>query len=292
MENLLRETKARGSFLFPFELYHTEDSLGTYYVSAHWHQDLEILHLQKGQIQLFINGTSYVPDENTIIFINREELHHLHSLAPGVLYDALVFPLEFLSFDTLDYCQQKYLLPLIQKQLMFPRFLNSKHPCYEPIAQQLREIEKLHKTFPTGYQLATKTALFQILTCLVQHDCLIADSDSAVTLNSKKVDLLREVSTYLETQVTQKISLEETAAHFYMSSNYFCKFFKKNFGCTYTNYLNELRLEKACHMLTDTTLPIMEISLLCGFDNLSYFNRLFRKKRGVTPSEYRRQAAL
>ena len=62
--------------------------------------------------------------------------------------------------------------------------------------------------------------------------------------------------------------------------------------CTYTNYLSRLRLEKACHMLKDTALPIMEISLLCGFDNLSYFNRLFREKKGVTPSEYRRQVAL
>lgn len=63
MKNLLRETKTRGSFLFPFELYHTTDSLGTHYVSGHWHQDLEILHLQKGQIQLFINGISYHPSE-------------------------------------------------------------------------------------------------------------------------------------------------------------------------------------------------------------------------------------
>lgn len=292
MEKLLRETKPRGSFLFPFELYHTEDSLGTYYVSPHWHQDLEIIHLQKGQIQLFIDGVSYQPAENTIIFINREELHHLNCLAPGVLYDALVFPLEFLSFDTLDYCQQKYLLPLIQKHLVFPRFINSGHPCYAPIKQQLEEIEKLHTTFPLGYQLATKTALFQILTCLVQQNCLIAAADSVMPLNSKKVNLLREVSTYLENQVIPKISLEEAAAHFYMSPNYFCKFFKKNFGCTYTNYLNRLRLEKACRMLTDTALPIMEISLLCGFDNLSYFNRLFREKKGVTPSEYRRQIAL
>lgn len=292
MEKLLNETKTRGSFLFPFELYHTSDSLGTHYVSSHWHQDLEILHLQKGQIQLFIDGVSYQPAENTIIFINREELHNLHSLAPGVLYDALVFPLDFLSFDTLDYCQQKYILPLIQKQLSFPRFLDSSHPCYETIIQQLHIIEKLHETFPVGYQLAIKAALFQILASLVQHDSLITVSQSTISLNSKKVDLLRQISTYLKNHINEKISLEEAASHFYMSPNYFCKFFKKNFGCTYTSYLNVLRMEHACHMLTDTTLPIMEISLLCGFDNLSYFNRLFRQKKGVTPSEYRRQVSL
>lgn len=289
MKNLLQETKTRGSFLFPFELYHTNDSLGTHYVSSHWHQDLEILHIQKGKIQLFINGIAYEPAENTIVFINREELHNLHSLAPEVCYDALVFPLEFLSFDTLDFCQQKYILPLIQKHLLFPRFLDSTHPCYEAVVQQLQVIESLHKTFHAGYQLATKAALFQILSCLVQHNCLITDSESISPMNSKKLDMLREISSYVEKHINQKISLEETASHFYMSPNYFCKFFKKNFGCTYTSYLNGLRLEKACNMLTDTSLQVMEISLLCGFDNLSYFNRLFKQKKGVTPSEYRRK---
>lgn len=175
---------------------------------------------------------------------------------------------------------------------MFPRFLDSSHPCYEFVIQQLQIIEDLHKTFPDGYQLATKAALFQILSCLVQHNCLITDSEFIAPLNSKKLDLLREISIYLENHINQKLSLEEAASHFYMSPNYFCKFFKKSFGCTYTNYLNGLRLEKACNMLTDSALPIMEISLLCGFDNLSYFNRLFRQKKGVTPSEYRKRVSF
>ena len=289
MDQLLQELKPRGSFLFPFELYHTVDPIGTYFVSCHWHPDLEILHMQKGEIQLFINGESYLIGKDTIVFINREELHHLHSVVPDVLYDASVFPLEFLSFDAMDYCQQKYLLPLIQKRLTFPRFIRRNHPCYQPIAGQLLELSRLHQTFPPGYQIATKAALFQILSCLIQHDALIAEADSDTALNEKKLETLRQIITYLEEHMGEKLSLEDVAAHFYMSPNYFCKYFKKHFGCTFTGYVNGLRLETACRLLSDSALPVMEISLQCGFDNLSYFNRLFRQKKGVTPSEYRRQ---
>lgn len=289
MDQLLLETKPRGSFLFPFELYHTVDPIGTYFVSCHWHTDVEILHMQKGQIQLFINGEPYLIEKDTIIFVNREELHNLHSVVPGVLYDAAVFPLEFLSFDAIDYCQQKYLLPLIQKRLSFPRFIRSDHPCYEELLHQLRVIEQLHMTFPMGYQMATKAALFQILSILIQHDALITESDSGTLPNERKLETLRQILVYLKEHINEKISLDDVAAQFYMSTNYFCKYFKKHFGCTFTGYINNMRLEQACRLLSETALPIMEISLQCGFDNLSYFNRLFRQKKGVTPSEYRKQ---
>lgn len=287
MNQRLLETRTRGSFLFPFELYHTTDPIGTYFVSCHWHTDVEILHMQQGQIQLFINGEPYLIEKDTIVFINREELHHLHSVVPDVIYDAAVFPLEFLAFDTMDYCQQKYLLPLIQKRLTFPRLIQSSHPCYQELLHQLHVIEQLHTQFPAGYQMATKAALFQILSILIQHNALIAETDSEFLPNERKQELLRRIIVYVKAHAHEKVSLEETAAHFYMSANYFCKYFKKQFGYTFTGYLNNLRLEHACRLLSETALPIMEISMQCGFDNLSYFNRLFRQKKSVTPSKYR-----
>ena len=285
---ILQESKSRGSFLFPFELYHTDDSTGSYYVSCHWHPDIEILYLQKGRINLFINGTSLLPEAGTIIFINREEIHHLHSGEAGVLYDAAVFPLEFLSFDVIDYCQQKYLLPLIQKRLAFPRFLCPGDDCYDMVRMQLDTIIQLHESRHSGYQFAIKAALFQILSCLIQHNALIV-TDRETMPGEKKLETMREIISYLDEHMAEKISLDTIASRFYMAPNYLCRYFKKNFGCSFTSYLNGVRLERACRLLTETTLPVMEISLRCGFENLSYFTRLFKQKQGVTPSVYRKQ---
>ena len=59
-------------------------------------------------------------------------------------------------------------------------------------------------------------------------------------------------------------------------------------GCTFTEYLNGYRLSSACTLLSTTDKPVLEISYETGFTNLSYFNRLFKKKYGISPRIYRK----
>ena len=66
------------------------------------------------------------------------------------------------------------------------------------------------------------------------------------------------------------------------------KYFKQYMGVPFTQYLNEFRLEKAAGMLLTTTEPVTAVAQRCGFDNISYFNRLFRRKYRKTPGEYRK----
>lgn len=284
----LKEQTSRGSFLFPIELYHTYDATGHYYVSCHWHPDVEILYLQRGHIRLFINGEPYLVGPDTIIFVNREELHNLNSLMLGTFYDALVFPLESLSFDFYDYCQQNYLLPLIQKKLLFPLFLNPEDPGYEEVRDCLVTIAAAFDHQEPGYQLTVKASLLQLLSAMVRHSHLLSPQKTDSPFRRKQLDTMKTIVSYLQAHMDRKIRLEDAAASCYMSPNYFCKYFKRQFGKSFTQYVNDLRLEKACHLLETTSLPIMEISLRCGFDNLSYFVRLFKGARGITPSDYRK----
>lgn len=292
MDRLLRESKPRGSFLFPFELYHTEDSTGNYYVSSHWHTDTEIIYLQEGKIRLTINGVSQSVCAGTIIFINREEIHGLYAETEQIRYDAAVFPMEFLSFSSMDYCQQKYLLPIIQKKLEFPRFLFSDNPCFDEIKAQLARLASLQEQLPKGYQLAIKAALFQILSCLVQADALDSSGHRTNPLDEKRLETMRGILTFIEEHMGEKLTLSQMAEQFYMTPESFCRYFKKHFGCSFTHYVNEIRLEKACRMLSASTLPVMEIGFLCGFENFSYFIRLFKKKLGQTPLVYRQTHPL
>lgn len=289
MDAKLRESKTRGSFLFPFELYHMEDQTGTFYVSCHWHKDLELIYLKKGNIQLFLNGETFLVEEGTILFINREEIHALTPDTAEVVYDASVFPLEFLSFDFMDYCQQKYLLPFIQKQLLFPRFLRQEHPAYLETSEQLERIHRLLQDQLPGYQMGVKAALFQIISSLIHHDCMILPSDRSPLLRPETLDMMKQMISYLEDHLEEKLDLQTVSANFYMTPNYFCKFFKKCFGTSFTSYVNELRLEKACLLLMETDRPIMDIGFQCGFDNFSYFIRVFKKNKGITPSRFRKQ---
>lgn len=290
MDRLLQEAKPRGSFLFPFELYHTEDSTGAFYVSAHWHPDTEIICLQEGSICLTIDGVTHSVGAGTIVFINREEIHGLHTETGHLRYDAAVFPVEFLSFSSMDYCQQKYLLPLIQKKLVFPRFLLPENPCYKKVKAQLSRLASLQKHLPDGYQMAVKAALYEILSCLIQADALKSSGIGTAPLDEKRLDTMRSILSYIEEHMSEKLTLEEMSRRFYMTPGSFCRYFKRQFGCGFTSYVNGIRLEKACHMLTTTSLPVMEVGFLCGFDNFSYFIRLFKEKLGQTPLAYRQSA--
>ncbi|WP_207434282.1 AraC family transcriptional regulator [Sabulibacter ruber] len=92
---------------------------------------------------------------------------------------------------------------------------------------------------------------------------------------------------YMQTYYDKDVSLADVAKVVNMPEVSFSRFIKKRTGKTFIESLNEIRLGHASRMLIDTTETISEISFKCGFNNLSYFNRIFRRKNGCTPKEFR-----
>lgn len=109
-------------------------------------------------------------------------------------------------------------------------------------------------------------------------------SDFHQPSNSRRVEKAFE---YLNNNYDKQISLKEVARLVNMTEVSFSRFIKKRTGSTYIDTLNEIRLGHASRMLIDTTHSIAEISFNCGFNNISNFNRLFKKKKNCTPKEFR-----
>ena len=78
------------------------------------------------------------------------------------------------------------------------------------------------------------------------------------------------------------------AAVLQMNPQYFCRYFKKATGKTPTEYINEVRVEKAAEYLYRTDRKIIDIALECGYDNIGYFIKRFKEEKGMLPSEYRK----
>ena len=87
-------------------------------------------------------------------------------------------------------------------------------------------------------------------------------------------------------QYNRHISLDEIADIANLTPAAFCRFFKQRTRKTYVNFLNEIRIGKACRMLLDKDMSIVDICYKSGFSNLSHFNRKFKKQTGYTPSKY------
>jgi YesN/AraC family two-component response regulator len=90
----------------------------------------------------------------------------------------------------------------------------------------------------------------------------------------------------IETDYSTEVSLESCADEVSLNPSFLSKIFKDYSGWNFIDYLTHIRLTKAKELLTDTDAKIMEIAEMTGYNN-SYFNRIFKKHEGLTPSEYR-----
>lgn len=104
----------------------------------------------------------------------------------------------------------------------------------------------------------------------------------------KHVDVLHKAVDYIRQNYMKKISLDDVANHVYLSKSYLSKIFKDEMNCSFTNYVNTLRVEKCKELLTEKAVSLADIAALVGFDDQSYFTKVFRKATGVSPGQYRK----
>jgi AraC-like DNA-binding protein len=110
--------------------------------------------------------------------------------------------------------------------------------------------------------------------------------NESISYNSRRIE---QVMAYLNKNFEREITLADAAKQAAMSEVAFSRFFKARTGKTFVDTLNEIRLGHASRMLIDTTHSISEIAYRCGFNNLSNFNRTFKKKKDCTPKEFRQE---
>ncbi len=102
-------------------------------------------------------------------------------------------------------------------------------------------------------------------------------------------NVIYKATEYIKTNYSQKISLSDVANYVFISESYLCKIFKSQLNCNFTDYINDIRIQKSKELLYDTNVPIVQISNCTGFGDQSYFTKVFKKKTGISPAEYRKQ---
>jgi AraC-like DNA-binding protein len=98
---------------------------------------------------------------------------------------------------------------------------------------------------------------------------------------------INKVFNYVQQEFTGGVSLKKAAEMMHLSESAFCKFFKRVSGKTFSDYVNEIRISKACELLLETDKPVEMIAFETGFESQTYFNRVFLKKKAVRPLYYR-----
>ena len=296
----LKELSLHGTKSFPCAIYQTRSLGKGPLVKHHWHDEVEILYFFGGDFRLEINMEQFFVHSEALYFINPGELHSIFTEKAGSSgEDAIVFSLGALSFDSYDAAQMQLIQPIQNGKLLFPRCILPDHPGFAPIRDAFSETmhsfgHPLDEETPLKYgavtddltnQLFIKSYLLRILAVL-SHYRLFTSTEKNL---DKRVESLKTVLTYVRDNYKEKIYIQDLANQVHMNEQYFCRFFKKSIGRSPMEYINEYRIKQAKRLLEETDLPVMEVCLECGYNNLGNFLRTFRKYTDTTPLKYRNQ---
>lgn len=129
--------------------------------------------------------------------------------------------------------------------------------------------------------------ILELLGMLADPKDTVAITDLAESDGTDTKEKLERIDRYISCHLTNGFTLEDIAGYAGMNRTYFCLFFKKHYKAGLIEYVNRLKIEQACSLLAKTDLPVSDISKECGFANVTYFNRVFKAQKGISPKEYR-----
>ena len=283
----LKENRKHGDYIMPFSLYKGTINENFSYVPMHWHEELEIIFISSGTCDYKIDLSSFIVNKGDLLIVGSQKLHSL-SLIPNknMEWVSFVFNMNMLKSLDSDGTLLKYIAPILNGNHELPIKINKDNIGYSNLLSTFENIIECYSKKELAYELELKSLLFYFFALLYKNN-LITNHENKNILTSKTTDKIKSVLNYINDHYYENISISTLANLCDYSEYHFMRFFKKHMGLTCIQYINNYRLEKATHLLTSSNDSIMNISLEVGFDNLSYFNKLFKKKYNITPKEFR-----
>jgi AraC-like DNA-binding protein len=228
---------------------------------SHLHRGFELLFLVDGEMEVIIRQKSY-------------------QLKTGQFL--LILPYEIHSFSTKSHSRANICI---------------FSPDYVPTFQRMIENSSLENPVfnlsKEANTLISRTLFKENSNLLEQKACLylllaeLMGQTSLIKGDKQDPDLLHKLLTHVQNHFTESISLKSIAGTLGYSYNYLSKYFNTHISMSFVDFLNETRVNYACHLLIYTEKNITEIAHLCGYESIRSFNRNFVKIKTCTPKEYR-----
>ncbi len=271
-----------------WESFHCEVVRARGYNAAwHWHPELQIT------LVLRSNGYRMVGDKITplkagdlvLLGANLPHVWHEETTNASRRPEVHAIIVRFLeTFAGRDFLELPELVPV---RRLFQRARRGLEITGGTRAEAAARLEQL----PELSGLARLTALLAILELLARSRELkpIASAGFVPSFAADDQDRMQRVTAFIHAHLSEPIDRAEVAQAAHLSAGAFSRFFRLRTGKTLPEYLNELRVGRACRLLADERTKVADVALDCGFHNLANFNRTFRRIMQLTPREYRRQ---
>ena len=273
-----------GTRHFPAECYFVDSRHPRYEMSFHWHSEWEFIQILRGSMQVFLGEESYRAQAGDVLLIRGGIIHG--AVPENCEYVCFVFDLYGL-FRSMDMVKE-YLRPFY-RQTVLPQ---SYFPAEETTllhAQMQELISAFREEKQDCPQLDTIGCLCKIFSWLLKSNRYTSNTGEA-TAFIRRIDRIKSVLEYIEVNFASEITLEKLAEIGDMNQKYFCRVFSAITHQSPMDYVNFYRVEQAAQLLVSTEQPITAIGLSCGFWESSYFTKVFKKYKGITPKKYRQAA--
>ncbi len=247
---------------------------------------MEIIYIKKGQGRISVDLAPIVVHQGDIVVVPPGQLHSIEQFEEQSMeYENIIFQLNMLMAVQGDTCTENFFQPLLQRQIGIWNHYTPDSSVYPILSGLLVAIDKLSMTLSPVYEQAIKGQLFTFFYTLFSFI-----REPLPSHQNKSLDRLKDILKYVETNYSDKISIADAAKICGFSQSHFMKFFKNNMAVSFTDYLNDYRLTMAARLLVSSSDSIVNVAAETGFDNLSYFNRLFKRKYGCTPTAFRNRS--
>ena len=280
-EAKLKEKAPHGDVFFPFQYHLTHLNTTSPEVSIHWHPEMELSMITSGQAHYSIDFQDYKVSEGDIICIQPNLLHSVKIRPKEPLTsDSFVFHLNLLGNSPADICTRRYFTPITEGTLKLPQIISKENPMYSELKKHFELLTDCCRQKATGYELEIKALLFHLL-------CMIISSPQThrTTPDNTHSERMKRIFNYLHDHYSEDISVEDAASLCGITPSHFMHYFKEKSGTTFTQYLNQYRLNQSAFRLRQG-IPAAEAAFACGFNNLPYFYKRFREYYRMTPREF------
>lgn len=285
--NELKEKKAHGTPAFPITAY--EPWLGRinkHYakVRCHWHDEWEICFIEEGNVLCGLNEETHIVSEGAIIFIPGGHLHFFEPIENNHwLFKSVVFSPNLLHLSSDELSESKYIRPFLKSQHRLPIILHSK-----AVFEIFDKAYKLLTEKPPFHELYIKACLFEILALWMEQSSIDGILEETKIQEENKT-AVKYVLEHIHTNYDKLLSLSQLSVMVNMSKGHFIKVFRCFTGKTPIDYILKFRLSKAALLLRETDEKLIRIALDTGFNNISYFVRMFQKHFKCSPTDYRKK---
>lgn len=273
--------------LLPYRYYQTTVENGRPDTLFHWHPELEINYVREGTARYHIDYDFFNSEAGDIILIRPNGMHSIHPIHnERHVTDTFQFHLDMIGYSIIDQVSLRYLQPLQASTFKFVPVIKPQDAGYEDIKDCLFRIFRLIEAEDRHFELLLKAYLNELTYLLYYHRYVIRKlSDDAY----RKNDQIRRVIDHINRNYDKPLTIDYLADFMGYNKTHFMTLFKQHTGTSCTEFIIQVRLSKACEELINTDKAVIDIATSVGFNNLSNFNRQFKRYHQLTPSQYRKQ---